>query len=76
MTIPTAVVPQQEWNAQREALRVEKDYRFFLEPGTKICDYPEGCPGRTIDWPWYTTADDFSADFDVDEALAGARTSA
>ena len=82
-------------------------YRFFLDPGMKITDYPEGCPGCTMfadnlpnqlihvnardttmvfvsagsqeairnyrarmgwdDWPWYTTADDFSADFDVDE---------
>ena len=154
MTIPTAVVSEQEWSAQREALlvkekeltrardalaaerrrlpmvRVEKEYRFegpegevslldlfegrrqlivyrfFLEPGTKIADYPEGCPGCTMfadnlpnlvhlnardttlvfvsagpqealnnyrarmgwaDWPWYTTTDDFSADFDVDE---------
>ena len=81
-------------------------YRFFLDPGMKITDYPEGCPGCTFfadnlpnlihlnardttlafasagsqeairdyrtrmgwaDWPWYTTADDFSADFDVAE---------
>jgi predicted dithiol-disulfide oxidoreductase (DUF899 family) len=82
-------------------------YRFFLDPGMKITDYPQGCPGCTMfadnlpnqlihvnardttmvfvsagsqeairnyrarmgwdDWPWYTTADDFSADFDVDE---------
>jgi predicted dithiol-disulfide oxidoreductase (DUF899 family) len=156
MTVPTAVVPEQEWNAAREALlvkekqltrardalaterrqlpmvRVEKDYRFegpdgkvstldlfegrrqlivyrfFLDPGMKIARYPEnGCPGCTMfadnlpqqlihlnardttlvfvsagsqdairdyrarmgwaDWPWYTTLDDFSADFDVDE---------
>jgi predicted dithiol-disulfide oxidoreductase (DUF899 family) len=156
MTIPTAVVTKQEWNAQREALlvkekeltrardalaarrrrlpmvRVEKQYRFegpdgersllelfegrrqlivyrfFLDPGMQIAEYPEnGCPGCTMfadnlpqqlihlnardttfvmvsagsqeairnyrtrmgwaDWPWYTTADDFSADFDVDQ---------
>ena len=81
-------------------------YRFFLDPGMTITDYPEGCPGCTLfadnlpnlthlnardttlvfasggsqeairnyrarmgwaDWPWYTTADDFSADFDVSE---------
>ncbi len=81
-------------------------YRFFLDPGMKIADYPEGCPGCTFfadnlpnlthlnardttmvfvsagsqaairdyrarmgwaDWPWYTTLDDFSADFDVSE---------
>jgi hypothetical protein len=48
-------------------------YRFFLDPGMKIAAYPEnGCPGCTArmgwaDWPWYTTADDFSADFDVSE---------
>jgi predicted dithiol-disulfide oxidoreductase (DUF899 family) len=154
MTIPTAVVSNQEWNSQREALlvkekeltrardalaaerrrlpmvRVEKEYRFegpegerslldlfegrrqlivyrfFLDPGMKITEYPEGCPGCTMfadnlpnlthlkardttlvfvsggsqeairdyrarmgwaDWPWYTTLDDFSADFDVSE---------
>lgn len=82
-------------------------YRFFLDPGMTIADYPEqGCPGCTMfadnlpelthlkardttmvfvsggsqeaianyrarmgwaDWPWYTTRDDFSADFDVSE---------
>lgn len=81
-------------------------YRFFLDPGMTITDYPEGCPGCTMfadnlpnlihlkardttlvfasggsqeainnyrarmgwaDWPWYTTLDDFSADFDVSE---------
>jgi predicted dithiol-disulfide oxidoreductase (DUF899 family) len=81
-------------------------YRFFLDPGMTITEYPEGCPGCTFfadnlpnlihlkarettlafvsrgsqeairdyrarmgwaDWPWYTTADDFSADFDVDQ---------
>jgi predicted dithiol-disulfide oxidoreductase (DUF899 family) len=82
-------------------------YRFFLDPGMRITDYPEGCPGCTMfgdnlpqqlvhlnardttmvfvsagsqeaieayrarmgwsDWPWYTTADDFSKDFDVDQ---------
>ena len=155
MTIPTAVVSEQEWNAKREALlvkekeltrardavaaerrrlpmvRVEKDYRFegpegevslldlfegrrqlivyrfFLDPGMDIASYPkDGCPGCTLfadnlpnlthlgardttlvfvsagsqdaisnyrarmgwaDWPWYTTRDDFSADFDVDQ---------
>ncbi len=155
MTIPTAVVSEQEWNSQREALlvkekeltrardalaaerrrlpmvRVEKEYRFegpegefslldlfegrrqlivyrfFLDPGMKIANYPEqGCPGCTLfadnlpnlthlnardttlvfvsagsqeairnyrarmgwaDWPWYTTLDDFSADFDVSQ---------
>jgi predicted dithiol-disulfide oxidoreductase (DUF899 family) len=155
MTVPTAVVTQEERHARREALlvkkkeltcardalaaerrrlpmvRVEKDYvfegpegevglldlfegrrqlivyRFFLDPGMKIASYPEnGCPGCTMfadnlpnlthlnardttmvfasagsqeairnyrarmgwaDWPWYTTADDFSADFDVAE---------
>jgi predicted dithiol-disulfide oxidoreductase (DUF899 family) len=155
MTIPTAVVSEQEWNTQREALlvkekeltrardalaaerrrlpmvRVEKQYRFegpagevslldlfegrrqlivyrfFLDPGMDIAKYPEqGCPGCTMfadnlpnlthlnardttlvfvsagsqqairsyrarmgwaDWPWYTTLDDFSADFDVPE---------
>ena len=81
-------------------------YRFFLDPGMTITEYPEGCPGCTMfadnlpqqlvhlnardttlafasagsqaaiedyrnrmgwaDWPWYTTADDFSADLDVD----------
>ena len=153
MTIPTAVVSEQEWNSEREALlvkekeltrardalaaerrrlpmvRVEKEYRFegpegevglldlfegrrqlivyrfFLDPGMEIAKYPEqGCPGCTMfadnlpnlthlkardttlvfvsagtqdvirnyrarmgwaDWPWYTTLDDFSADFDV-----------
>ncbi len=157
MTIPTAVVSEQEWNAQREALlvkekeltrardrlaaerrrlpmvRVDRDYRFegpdgevslldlfegrrqlivyrfFLDPGMNIANYPEaGCPGCTMfadnlpnlthlnardttlvfvsagsqdairgyrermgwaDWPWYTTADDFSADFDVSECF-------
>jgi predicted dithiol-disulfide oxidoreductase (DUF899 family) len=154
MTIPTAVVSEEEWNAKREALlvkekeltrardalvaerrrlpmvRVDKDYRFegpggevrlldlfdgrrqlivyrfFLDPGMKIASYPEdGCPGCTMfadnlpnlthvnardttlvfvsagsqdairsyrkrmgwDVPWYTTLDDFSADFDVPE---------
>ena len=155
MTVPTAVVPEQEWNSRREALlvkekqltrardalaaerrrlpivRVNKDYRFegpegevslldlfegrrqlivyrfFLDPGMKIASYPEnGCPGCTFfadnlpnlthlsardttlafvsagsqdairtyrermgwaDWPWYTTADDFSADFGVSD---------
>jgi predicted dithiol-disulfide oxidoreductase (DUF899 family) len=155
MTVPTAVVSEQEWNSQREALlvkekeltrardalaaerrrlpmvRVDKEYRFegpagevglldlfegrrqlivyrfFLDPGMTIATYPEqGCPGCTMfadnlpnlthlnardttlvfvsggsqeairnyrarmgwaDWPWYTTRDDFSADFDVDE---------
>jgi len=82
-------------------------YRFFLDPGMTITDYPEnGCPGCTMfadnlpnlthlnardttlvfvsagsqdvirtyrarmgwaEWPWYTTADDFSADFEVDQ---------
>jgi predicted dithiol-disulfide oxidoreductase (DUF899 family) len=83
-------------------------YRFFIDPGMQIAEYPEnGCPGCTMfadnlpqqlihlnardttfamvsagsqeairnyrtrmgwaDWPWYTTADDFSADFDVDQ---------
>ena len=81
-------------------------YRFFLDPGMTITDYPEGCPGCTLfadnlpnlthlnardttlvfasggsqeairnyrarmgwaDWPWYTMADNFSADFDVSE---------
>lgn len=82
-------------------------YRFFLDPGMKITNYPEnGCPGCTMfadnlpnlthlkardttmvfvsagsqdvisdyrarmdwdDWPWYTSHDDFSADFDVSE---------
>jgi predicted dithiol-disulfide oxidoreductase (DUF899 family) len=152
MTVPTAVVTQEEWHARREALlvkekeltcardalaaerrrppmvRVEKDYvfegpegevdlfegrrqlivyRFFLDPGMQIASYPEdGCPGCTMfadnlpnlihlhardttmafvsagsqeaisayrarmgwaDWPWYTTRDGFSADFDVDQ---------
>jgi predicted dithiol-disulfide oxidoreductase (DUF899 family) len=155
MTVPTAVVSEQEWNAQREALLVkEKEltrardalaaerrrlplvevpkayrfegpdgerslldlfegrrqlivYRFFLDPGMQIASYPEdGCPGCSMfadnlpnvthlnardttlafvsagsqeairnyrarmgwgDWPWYTTADDFSADFGVDQ---------
>jgi predicted dithiol-disulfide oxidoreductase (DUF899 family) len=151
MTVPTAVVSEQEWNSEREALlvkekeltrardalaaerrrlpvvRVEKDYRFvgpegevrfldlfdgrrqlivyrfFLDPGMQIATYPDGCPGCAMfadnlpnlthlnardttlvfvsggsqdairvyrarmgwDVPWYTTADDFSADFDV-----------
>jgi predicted dithiol-disulfide oxidoreductase (DUF899 family) len=81
-------------------------YRFFLDPGMTIADYPEnGCPGCTMfadnlpelthlkardttmvfvstgsqdaiqayrarmgwDVTWYTTRDDFSADFDVAE---------
>jgi predicted dithiol-disulfide oxidoreductase (DUF899 family) len=154
MTIPTAVVSEEEWNAKREALlvkekeltrardalvaerrrlpmvRVDKDYRFegpggevrlldlfdgrrqlivyrfFLDPGVDIASYPEdGCPGCTMfadnlpnlthvnardttlvfvsagsqdairsyrkrmgwDVPWYTTLDDFSADFNVPE---------
>jgi predicted dithiol-disulfide oxidoreductase (DUF899 family) len=154
MTVPTTVVPEEEWSSEREALlikekeltsardalaaerrrlpvvRVEKEYRFegpagevslldlfegrrqlivyrfFLDPGMNITDYPEGCPGCTMfadnlpnlthlnardttlafvsagsqeaignyrkrmgwaTWPWYTTADDFSADFDVSE---------
>ena len=152
MTVPTAVVSEQEWNSEREALlvkeneltrardalaaerrrlpdRVEKDYRFegpegevgfldlfdgrrqlivyrfFLDPGMKIASYPEGCPGCSMfadnlpnlthlnardttlvfvsagsqdvirayrtrmgwDVPWYTTADDFWADFGVPE---------
>jgi predicted dithiol-disulfide oxidoreductase (DUF899 family) len=154
MSVPTAVVSEQEWNSKREALlvkekeltrardalaaerrrlpmvRVDKDYRFegpdgevgfldlfegrrqlivyrfFLDPGMDIASYPEGCPGCTMfadnlpnfthlnardttlvfvsggsqeairnyrarmgwsDWPWYTTRDDFSADFDVDQ---------
>ncbi len=154
MTIPTAVVSEEEWNSEREALlvkekqltrardalaaerrrlpmvRVDKDYRFagpegevsllelfegrrqlivyrfFLDPGMDIAEYPEqGCPGCTMfadnlpnlthlnardttlvfvsagsqgaihdyrkrmgwDVPWYTTLDDFSADFDVPE---------
>jgi predicted dithiol-disulfide oxidoreductase (DUF899 family) len=155
MSVPTAVVPEQEWNSKREALlvkekelthardalaaerrrlpmvRVEKDYsfegpngevglldlfedrrqlivyRFYLDPDMQIASYPEdGCPGCTMfadnlprlihlnardttmvfvsrgsqeairnyrarmgwdDWPWYTTTDDFSADFDVPE---------
>lgn len=154
MTVPTAVVTEQEWNVAREALLVkEKEltrardalaaerrrlpivhvgkeyrfegpegevglldlfegrrqlivYRFFLDPGMKIASYPEdGCPGCSMfadnlpnlthlnardttlvfvsagsqeaignyrarmgwDVPWYTTADDFSADFGVDQ---------
>jgi predicted dithiol-disulfide oxidoreductase (DUF899 family) len=154
MPVPTAVVPEHEWNSNREALlvkekqltrardalaaerrrlpmvRVEKDYRFegpagevglldlfegrrqlivyrfFLDPGMDIASYPEdGCPGCSMfadnlphlvhlnardttmvfvsagsrdairayrkrmgwDVPWYTTLDDFSADFDVPE---------
>jgi predicted dithiol-disulfide oxidoreductase (DUF899 family) len=153
MTVPTAVVSEQEWNSAREALlvkekeltrardalaaerrrlplvRVDKDYRFegpegdvrfldlfdgrrqlivyrfFLDPGMQIANYPDGCPGCSMfadnlpnlthlnardstlvfvsggsqdairayrarmgwDVPWYTTADDFSADFDVAE---------
>ena len=155
MTVPTAVVSDEEWSSKREALlvkekeltrardalaaerrrlpmvRVEKSYRFegpegesslldlfegrrqlivyrfFLDPGMTITNYPEnGCPGCTMfadnlpnlthlnardttlafvsagtqeairnyrarmgwaDWPWYTTRDDFSADFDVSE---------
>jgi len=82
-------------------------YRFFLDPGMTITNYPEnGCPGCTMfadnlpnlthlkardttlvfasggsqeairnyrarmgwdEWPWYTTTDDFSADFGVDQ---------
>jgi predicted dithiol-disulfide oxidoreductase (DUF899 family) len=80
-------------------------YRFFLDPGMQIAEYPTGCPGCSMfadnlpdlthlnardttlvfvsagsqeairayrdrmgwDVPWYTTADDFSADFDVPE---------
>lgn len=81
-------------------------YRFFLDPGMQIAEYPTGCPGCTMfadnlpklkhlnardttmafvsagsqdaiesyrermgwdEWPWYTTGDDFSADFDVDQ---------
>jgi predicted dithiol-disulfide oxidoreductase (DUF899 family) len=155
MTVPTAVVSDKEWNAQRQALLVKEKqltrardalaaerrrlpmvqvekayrfdgpdgeaslldlfegrrqlivYRFFLDPGMTIASYPEnGCPGCTMfadnlpnlihlnardttlvfvsagsqeairtyrtrmgwaDWPWYTTADDFSADFGVSE---------
>jgi predicted dithiol-disulfide oxidoreductase (DUF899 family) len=154
MSIPTTAVPEQEWNAAREALlvkekeltrardalaaerrrlpvvRVDKEYRFegpggesslldlfegrrqlivyrfFLDPGMQITEYPQGCPGCTMfadnlprlihlnardttmafvsagsqeaiaayrermgwdGWPWYTTADDFSADFGVDQ---------
>jgi predicted dithiol-disulfide oxidoreductase (DUF899 family) len=155
MTVPTPVVTEQEWRAQREALLVkEKEltrardalaaerrrlplvpvektyrfdgpdgersllelfegrrqlivYRFFLDPGMQIASYPEdGCPGCSMfadnlpnvthlnardttmafvsrgsqeairdyrarmgwgDWPWYTNADDFPADFDVDQ---------
>lgn len=155
MTVPTAVVPQEEWNRKRRELlvkekeltrardalaaerrrlpvvAVEKDYafegpdgesslldlfegrrqlivyRFFLDPGMQIAQYPEnGCPGCTMfadnlpnlthlhardttfvfasagsqeaiasyrermgwaEWPWYTTRDDFSKDFDVDQ---------
>jgi predicted dithiol-disulfide oxidoreductase (DUF899 family) len=153
MSVPTAVVPEEEWNSKREALLVkEKEltrardalaaerrrlpmvpvekkyrfdgpagevslldlfesrrqlivYRFFLDPGMQIAAYPEGCPGCTMfadnlpnlthlnardttmvfvsagsqdairsyrermgwDLPWYTTLDDFSADFDVSE---------
>jgi predicted dithiol-disulfide oxidoreductase (DUF899 family) len=82
-------------------------YRFFIDPGMTIAEYPEnGCPGCTMfadnlpnlthlkardttlafvsggtqdviaayrarmgwaDWPWYTTRDDFGADFGVDQ---------
>jgi predicted dithiol-disulfide oxidoreductase (DUF899 family) len=82
-------------------------YRFFLDPGMTITEYPQGCPGCTMfadnlphqlihlnardttlvfvsagsqqaiekyrsrmgwsTWPWYTTTDDFAADFDVDQ---------
>jgi len=97
MSVPTAVVPEQEWNSRREALlvkekelthardalaaerrllpmvRVERDYRFegpggevgllglfedrrqlivyrfFLDPGMDIANYPEdGCPGCSM----------------------------
>ncbi len=82
-------------------------YRFFLDPGMSIAEYPrQGCPGCTMfadnlpqlvhvnardttfafvsagsqeaiaayrarmgwrEWPWYTSRDGFSADFDVDQ---------
>ncbi len=96
MTIPTAVVSEEEWNSNREALlvkekqltrardtlaaerrrlpmvRVDREYRFegpegevsllelfagrrqlivyrfFLDPGMQIAEYPEGCPGCTM----------------------------
>ena len=151
MTIPTAVVSEQEWDSRREALlakekelthardalaaerrqlpmvRVDEDhrfegpdgevrlvdlfdgrrqlivYRFFLDPDMELADYPDdGCPGCSMfadnlahlnardttlvfvsagsqeairnyrdrmgwDVPWYTTLDDFSGDFDVDQ---------
>lgn len=154
MSVPTAVVSEEEWQRARAALLVkEKEltrardalaaerrrlplvrvetayrfegpggerslldlfegrrqlivYRFFLDPGMSITEYPQGCPGCTFfaenlpslihlnardttfamvsagsqeaiaayrarmgwaDWPWYTTADGFSKDFDVDQ---------
>jgi predicted dithiol-disulfide oxidoreductase (DUF899 family) len=70
MTIPTAVVSEQEWNSQRDALLVKEQQltgarRAGHDAGMKIASSPErGCPGCTM---FADTTRDDSADFDVSE---------
>jgi predicted dithiol-disulfide oxidoreductase (DUF899 family) len=81
MTVPTFVVSQQERNARREALLVkEKELtraRDALAAERRRLPMVRASAGSQeairnyrarmgwADWPWYTTTDGFSADFDV-----------
>lgn len=65
MSIPTTVVSEQEWSVQRAALLAKEKALTRAGSQDAIRAYRERMGWD--DWPWYTTSDDFTADFGVAE---------